>query len=134
MKTRSHHHRSKWAHCNTPESLRRRRAAADARRETIASTLPPAYAGPAPLSRWQSVVVLDAAGEVMHRIDLFVPTEAAGARCDQHAALIDGDRALMTATQIGAKVRGWIAKRPSVALVADIRRDEWHAACVAARR
>lgn len=124
MKSRSRHHRSKWAHCNTPDALRRRRAAADARREAIASTLPPAYAGPAPLSRWQSVVVLDAAGEVMHRIDLFVPSDAAGARCDQHAALIDGDRALMTATQIGTMVRGWIAKRPSVALVADIRREQ----------
>jgi len=71
---------------------------------------------------WQSVVVLDAHGEVMHRVDLYVP--AGSARCDQHAALIDGDRALMTATQIGTMVRGWIAKRPSVALVADIRREQ----------
>lgn len=128
MKSRSRHHRSKWAHCNTPEAKCRRRAANDARREAIAATLPPAYAGPEPLSRWQSVVVLDAHGEVMHRIDLVVPADGSGARCDQHAAMIDGDRALMTATQIGAKVRGWIAKRPSVALIADIRRDEFLAA------
>ena len=93
--------------------------------------LPPAPPGPEPLSRWQSVVVLDAHGEVMHRIDLYVP--AGSARCDQHAAMIDGDRALMTATQIGAKVRGWIAKRPSTALIADIRRDDY-AAAVSARR
>ena len=59
MKSRSRHHRSKWAHCNTPEAKRRRRAEADARREAICATLPPAYAGPEPLSRWQSVVVLE---------------------------------------------------------------------------
>ena len=133
MKSRSRHHRSKWAHCNTPEAKRRRRAAADARREAICATLPPAYAGPEPLSRWQYVVVLDAHGQVMHRVDLFVPADSSGARCDQHAAMIDGDRALMTATQIGAKVRGWIAKRPSTALIADIRRDDY-AAAVSARR
>ncbi|MBP7567631.1 MAG: hypothetical protein KA795_16655, partial [Burkholderiaceae bacterium] len=69
MKSRSRHHRSKWAHCNTPEAKRRRRAEADARREAICATLPPAYAGPEPLSRWQSVVVLDAHGQVMHRVD-----------------------------------------------------------------
>ncbi len=127
MKSRSRHHRSKWSHCNTPEAKRRRRAANDARREAIASTLPPAYAGPDPLSRWQSVVVLDAHGEVMHRIDLYVP--AGSARCDQHAGMVDGRRVpMVTATEIGAKVRGWIAKRPSLALVADIRRDEYQAA------
>lgn len=126
MKSRKHHVRaSRWAKANSPEALRRRRAAADARREAICATLPPAYSGPAPLSRWQSVVVLDARGEVMHRIDLHVPADNSGARCDQHAAEIDGERMLMTATQIGAKVRGWIAKRPSVALVADIRREQW---------
>ena len=124
MKSRKHHVRaSRWAKANSPEALRRRRAEADARREAICATLPPAYSGPEPLSRWQSVVVLDAEGEVMHRIDLYVPT--CSARCDQHAAEIDGARSLMTATQIGAKVRGWIAKRPSVALVADIRREQW---------
>lgn len=95
--------------------------------------LPPAPPSPEPLSRWQSVVVLDAHGQVMHRVDLFVPADSSGARCDQHAAMIDGDRALMTATQIGAKVRGWIAKRPSTALIADIRRDDY-AAAVSARR
>lgn len=135
MKSPKRHTRaSRWAKANTPEARRRRRAEADARRESICATLPPAYAGPEPLSRWQSVVVLDAEGEVMHRIDLYVPADGSGARCDQHAAEIDGDRSLITATQIGAKVRGWIAKRPSVARVADIRRDEWHAACNAARR
>jgi hypothetical protein len=130
MKSRSRHHRSKWAHCNTPGALRRRRAAADAKREAICATLPPAYAGPEPLSRWQSVVVLDAHGQVMHRVDLFVPADSSGARCDQHAAMIDGDRALMTATQIGAKVRGWVVKRPSASLLAEIRRDDWRAAAM----
>ena len=55
MKSRSRHHRSKWAHCNTPDALRRRRAKADARREAIAAALPPVYEGPAPLSEWQTI-------------------------------------------------------------------------------
>ena len=122
MKTRSRHHRSKWAHCNTPDALRRRRAAADARREAIAAALPPVDPGPQPMEPWQTVLVLDARGEVMHRIALYVPTE--GHRCDQHAAEVDGVRELLTATQIGAKVRGWICKRPSMALLADIRREQ----------
>ena len=126
MKSRKQYRNAgRWAKANTPEALRRRSAAADARREAVCATLPPAYAGPEPLSRWQSVLALDASGNVMHRIDLYVPANGAGARCDQHAAEIDGVRALMTATQIGAKVRGWISKRPSVALVADIRRAQW---------
>ncbi len=125
---RPHRHRraSRWAKANSPEALRRRRAAADSRREAIVATLPPAYAGPEPLSRWQAVVVLDAAGEVMHRVDLFVPAEGAGARCDQHAAEVDGAHGpMLTATEIGAMVRGWIAKRPSMAVVAEVRREDW---------
>jgi hypothetical protein len=112
MKSRRRHHRSKWAHCNTPEALRRRRAAADAEREAIAATLPPAYAPPEPLSHWQRIV-----------IDLYVPTCG---RCDQHATVIDGERVgLLSATQVGALVRARIGKRPSVALQAEVRRDEW---------
>ena len=132
MKSRSRHRiakRSRWAHANTPEALRRRRAKLDARREAIAATLPPVDAGPQPLEAWQTVLVLDARGGVMHRIALYVPTD--GHRCDQHAAEVDGVRELLTATEIGAKVRGWIAKRPSVALQADIRRMEWRAAVAA---
>lgn len=115
--------RSRWAHVNSAAGLIRRKAKADARREERAATLPPVDPGPQPLEPWQTVLVLDARGEVMHRIALHVPTE--GHRCDQHAAEVDGARELLTATQIGAKVRGWIAKRPSVALQADVRRMEW---------
>lgn len=115
MKSRRRHHRSKWAHCNTPEALRRRRAAADARRDGIAATLPPAYVPPAPLTHWQRIV-----------IDLYVPTCG---RCDQHATVIDGERVgLLSATQIGALVREMIRKRPSLDLVAEVRREEWREA------
>lgn len=48
MKSRRCNPRSKWAHVNTPDGLRRRRAKADARREAMAATLPPAYVPPAP--------------------------------------------------------------------------------------
>jgi predicted O-methyltransferase YrrM len=49
--------RSRWAHCNTPEAKRRRRAAADARREALAATLPPVPTGPEPLTLWQTITV-----------------------------------------------------------------------------
>lgn len=115
VKSRKHHHRSKWAHCNTPEALRRRRAAADAKREAIAATLPPAVTGPEPGTHWQRIV-----------IDLYVPTQG---RCDQHATMIDGQRVgLLSATQIATLIRDRVRKRPSVALIADIRREEWMAA------
>jgi hypothetical protein len=118
LKTRKHHHRrSRWTHCNTPEALMRRKAKADARREAIAAELPPVDPGPAPLSPWQTVQVLDAHGEVMHSLPLFVP--ARGHRCDQHAA---ADGRLLTATDVGRMVAGWIAKRPSVAVLAEQRR------------
>jgi hypothetical protein len=129
MKSRGHRQRAKrsrWAHCNTPEALRRRRAKMDARRETIAATLPPVDPGPQPLQPWQTVLVLDARGEVMHRIALYVPTD--GHRCDQHAAEVDGVRELLTATEVGRRVAGMIRKRPSIALRADLRRSEWVAA------
>ena len=112
---RHDHKRSRWAHCNSPESLRRRRAKLDARREALAAALPPAYAPPEPGTQWQRIV-----------IDLYVPTAG---RCDQHATLIDGERVgLLSATQIGVMVRDAIRKRPSVAVQAEIRRDEWRAA------
>lgn len=124
MKSQSRHHRarSKWAHVNTPEGLRRRRAKIDARREAMAALLPPVDPGPAPLSVWQTVLVLDSRGEVMHRITLHVPTAG---RCDQHAADVDGERLLMTATELGRRVAGMICKRPSVALQASVRREVW---------
>ena len=121
MKSRSHH-RSRWAHCNTPAARRRRRAAEDAAREARASTLPPVYAGPEPLSVWQTVKVLDAAGNMQHTVELRVPTSG---RCDQHAAEVDGRRLMLTATEVGRLVAGWIAKRPSRELMADVRRKEW---------
>lgn len=116
MKSRHHHHkRSRWAHCNTPDALRRRRAKLDARREAIASALPPAYAGPVPMTEWQTITVT-----------LLVPTSG---RCDQHAAIIDGKRVgLLSATEIGRRVAAAIRKRPSVDLVAEVRREEWKAA------
>lgn len=123
-----HHHRqpkrSRWAHANTPDALRRRRAAADAKREALAADLPPVYAGPEPLSAWQTVQVLDSVGLVVHTIALYVPTAG---RCDQHAAEVDGARRLVTATEVGRIVAGLIHKRPSTAVLADMRRDEWAA-------
>lgn len=112
--------RSRWAHLNTPDALRRRRAAADARREALASELPPGEAGPAPLSVWQTVQMLGAHGQVMHQLVLRVPTSG---RCDQHAAELDGQRlGLLTATAVGRLVAGWICKRESSAMMAEQRR------------
>ena len=109
MKSRSTH-RSCWAHVNTPDGLRRRRAAADARREETAATMLPACTAPDPLSHWQRIV-----------IDLYVPTSG---RCDQHAVVIDGKRVgLLSATQVGARLRDIVRKRPSVALLEDERRN-----------
>ncbi len=112
--------RSRWSHCNTPAALRRRRAKNDARREACAASLPPIDPGPQPLEAWQTVQVIDAAGRVALRIDLVVPTHG---RCDQHAALIDGERCgeLLTATEIGRKVATVIAKRPSAGELAMMR-------------
>lgn len=108
MQTPRRHHRSKWAHCNTPEALRRRRAAADARREALAASLPLIPDDPAPLSVWQRIEVV-----------LYVPTAG---RCDQHAVEIDGQRVgLLSASQIGVKVREAVRKRPSVALMCEWR-------------
>ena len=119
MQSRLRHHRakrSKWAHVNTPDGLRRRRAKIDAAREAIAATLPPVDPGPQPGELWQTVVVR-----------VYVPTCAA--RCDQHALELDGKRVgIRSATQIGVLVRDAIHKRPSVAIQADVRRDEWRAA------
>lgn len=122
MKSPRHHHRpkrSRWAHVNAPDGLRRRKAAADAKREAMATDLPPVYTGPAPLSAWQTVQVLDAAGRVVHTIALYVPTAG---RCDQHAAEVDGARRLVTATEVGRIVAGLIHKRPSTAVLAEMRR------------
>ena len=105
------HNRSRWAHCNTPEAKRRRRAAADARREALAATLPPVPTGPEPLTLWQTITV-----------HLYVPTSG---RCDQHAAVLDGERiGLLSATQIGVKVREAIRKRPSLDLLGEERRAQ----------
>lgn len=84
--------------------------------------LPPVDAGPEPLSPWQTVQVLGSYGQVLHTIALYVPTSG---RCDQHAAEVDGVRQdhMLTATEIGRTVAGWIAKRQSLAQIADTRRD-----------
>lgn len=100
--------RSKWAHCNTPEALRRRRAAVDARHEAMAATLPPVPTGPEPGELWQTIT-----------LRLYVPTSG---RCDQHAVEIDGERVgLLSATQIGVAVRNRIYKRPSLDVLAEER-------------
>ena len=105
----SRRYRSRWHHCNTPDALRRRRAANDARREAAAATLPPIPDDPAPGALWQTVVVR-----------LYVPTAG---RCDQHAAVIDGMRVgLLSATEIGRRVAAALCKRPSFSLLADLRR------------
>lgn len=110
MQSLRRHHRSKWAHCNTPEALRRRKAAADARREALAATLPPVPTGPEPLTLWQTITV-----------QLYVPTSG---RCDQHATVIDGEAVgLLSATQIGVKVREMVMKRPSFDVLAEARRE-----------
>lgn len=76
----------------------------------MAATLPPVYEGPAPLSEWQTLT-----------ITLYVPTHG---RCDQHATVIDGERVgLLSATEIGRRVAALIHKRPSDALLADVRRE-----------
>lgn len=83
--------------------------------------LPPAPQMPPAGTLHQSIVVLDSDGSVMRRIDLYVPTSG---RCDQHAAIIDGERVgLLSATQIARRLRGTIRSRPSVSLLADARRD-----------
>ena len=72
-------------------------------------TLPPIPDDPAPLSVWQRIEVV-----------LYVPTCG---RCDQHAVEIDGARVgLLSASQIGVKVRELVSKRPSVEMLADVRR------------
>lgn len=115
--------RGPWAHVNTPAGLRNRQAKADARREAWAATLPPVYAGPEPLSVWQTVQVLDGAGQVQHTVTLYVPTRG---RCDQHAAEVDGKRcdSMLTATDVGRLVAGLIRKRPTVADLAELRSVE----------
>ena len=102
-------HRSRWAHANTPEAKARRRAADDAKREELAASRPPAYAGPEPLSHWQTITV-----------QVYVPTHG---RCDQHAVVIDGEQVgLLSATQIGVELRKRIKPRPSQELLGDWRR------------
>jgi hypothetical protein len=109
MQSRRLHHRSKWAHCNTPDALKRRRARNDARREALAASLPPIPSEPAPLSVWQRIEIV-----------LYVPTSG---RCDQHAVEIDGVCVgLLSASQIGAKVREMARKRPSVEAMVDCQR------------
>ena len=110
MQSRRRHHRSKWAHCNSPAGLRNRRAIADAKREANSALLPPAPTGPEPLTLWQTIT-----------IELHVPTCG---RCDQHAVVIDGERVgLLSASDIGLHVRKMIRKRPSLVLLADARRE-----------
>lgn len=76
----------------------------------MTATLPPVPTGPEPLTLWQTITV-----------QLYVPTSG---RCDQHAAVIDGDEVgLLSATEIGVKVRGLILKRPSFDALAEARRE-----------
>ena len=118
MKHRHRNRQSKWAHVNTPQGLRNRKAAADARREAIAALVPAAYEPPRPGAHWQRIV-----------IDLYVPTHG---RCEQHAAVIDGRAVgLLGATDIAKQVRGLIRPRPSRDVQAEVRRVEWREALAA---
>lgn len=77
--------------------------------------LPPIPPDPEPLSVWQRIEVV-----------LYVPTCG---RCDQHAVEIDGQRVgLLSASQIGVKVRKTVRKRPSVEALEDSRRALWERA------
>lgn len=76
----------------------------------MAATLPPVPTGPEPLTLWQTITV-----------QLYVPTSG---RCDQHAAVIDGEAVgLLSATQIAKRVRELVMKRPSFDALAEARRD-----------
>lgn len=104
--------RGRSRHLNTPDAIRHRNAIRDAKREEMAATLPPVPTGPEPLTLWQRIVV-----------EVYVPTSG---RCDQHAAVIDGERVgLLSASQIGVKVREAIRKRPSLAYLGEARREGW---------
>ena len=95
----------------------------DARREAIAATLPPVYAGPEPLSVWQTITVCGAGVDCT--ITLYVPRAG---RCDQHAVTIDGKvRPMVTATEIGRMVASMIYKRPSVAVLGEFRKNGFSA-------
>ncbi len=110
--------RGRWD--NSREGIRRRKADADAKREALAASLPPIPPDPEPLSLWQEVA-----------IRVYVP--ACSARCDQHATEINGERVgLLSATEIGREVAAMIAKRPSVALQADLRREAFLGADIGA--
>ena len=75
----------------------------------MAATLPPIPDDPAPLSVWQRIEVV-----------LYVPTSG---RCDQHAVEIDGERVgLLSASQIGVRVRERVSKRPSLEMLEEMRR------------
>lgn len=103
--------RSRWD--NSPAGIRRRLAQQDERREAIAATLPPVDQGPQPGELWQEITVR-----------LYVPRGPA--RCDQHAVEINGRRiGLLSASDLGRAVAAEAHKRPSLALQADIRREEW---------
>lgn len=84
--------------------------------------MPPVDAGPAPLSVWQTVLVLGSHGQVMRTITLYVPTDG---RCDQHAAELDGVRcdSMLTATEVGRLAAAAICKRPSFAQMAQLRAE-----------
>lgn len=103
-----HQSRKQWAHCNTPEALRRRRALMDARREALASSLSPIPSDPTPGELWQRIVV-----------ELYVPTSG---RCDQHAVVIDGERVgLMGGIGIGRAVASRVEKRLNRSQRAELR-------------
>ena len=111
--------RNKWAKANAPAALKRRRLAADARRLEIAARVVDRYTHPEPGALWQTVTV---SGSL--RIDLYVPRGRA--RCDQHAARVNGVAVpMLSATEIGRMVARAIRARPSAEVVAEIRRDEW---------
>lgn len=113
MKSRHRHHRSKWAHCNTPEALRRRRAQLDARREEQAALLPPADYGPEPGDHIATVVIL--VGADAHEAHRLVLTAPSSGRCERQRATINGVPVAggMTATEAAKWLREHLPRRPS---------------------
>ena len=119
MKRRRIHRRSKWAHCNSPEALRRRRAKLDARREELAALLPSADYGPEPGDHIATVVIL--VGSDAHEAHRLVLTAPSSGRCERNRAEIDSVPVPggMTATEVARWLREALPRRPSRNAIAE---------------
>ena len=113
-----------WDGANSPEAKSRARAAATHRRAEQHADLPEPYRGPAPGSVWRRITVTDEAGDVLPQCELRIPLGRA--RCDQFAEVRDGaEQPRMTnATAVGRLIAERVGKPPSVAMLADMQREE----------